>query len=122
MAPRLTMLAPPLLLTAAGGIFWPCLDSIAAEANATIETAAGLKTRVTLFENTQTVGREDRTRYLGQVLVQLVKLTDKVHNQASQITALSETIEAIEVQNDTFCQFMTLYSSYIACLYLYLLP
>lgn len=95
---RLAMLATPLLLTAVGGIFWLYLDGIAADASAAVETAAGLKTRVTLIENTQTVGREDRIRYQDQVLAQLVKLTDKVDNQASQIAALTATIEAVKAR------------------------
>lgn len=95
---RLAMLLTPILLSAVGGIFWLYLDSIAADASAAVETASGLKTRVTLIENTQTVGREDRIRYQDQVLAQLVKLTDKVDNQASQIAALTATIDAVKTR------------------------
>jgi len=93
---RLAMLVTPILLSAVGGIFWLYLDSIAADASAAVDTSNKLSTRVTLIENTQTVGREDRIRYQDQVLAQLVKLTDKVDNQASQIAALTATIDAVK--------------------------
>lgn len=74
------MLLTPALLSAIGFLFWLYLAGISADASTAVETAAGLKTRVTLIENTQAVGGEDRIRYQDQVLAQLVKLTDKVEN------------------------------------------
>jgi len=93
---RLAMLVTPALLSAIGFLFWLYLADISADASTAVDATASLKTRVTLIENTQTVGREDRIRYQDQVLAQLVKLTDKVDNQASQIAALTATLEAVK--------------------------
>jgi len=95
---RLAMLATPILLTAVGGIFWLNLDIIAADASTVVDTSNKLSTRVTMLESTQSVGCEDRIRYQDQVLAQLVKLTDKVDNQASQIAALTATLEAVKAR------------------------
>lgn len=95
---RLAMLLTPALLSAIGFLFWLYLEDISADASTAVETASGLQTRVTLIENTQAVGREDRIRYQDQVLAQLVKLTDKVDNQASQIAALTATIDAVKTR------------------------
>jgi len=95
---RLAMLVTPALLSAIGFLFWLYLADISADASTAVDATASLKTRVTLIENTQTVGREDRIRYQDQVLAQLVKLTDKVDNQASQIAALTATIDAVKAR------------------------
>lgn len=95
---RLAMLVTPALLSAIGFLFWLYLADISADASTAVDATASLKTRVTLIENTQSVGREDRIRYQDQVLAQLVKLTDKVDNQASQIAALTATIDAVKTR------------------------
>jgi len=93
---RLSMVATPGLLAAISFLFWLYLNGIAADASAAVGTATKLETRVTVLEGNETTGREDRIRYQDQVLAQLIKLTDKVDNQAGQIAALTATIEALK--------------------------
>ncbi len=95
---RLAMLATPLLVSAVGVMFWLYLDGIAADASAAVNTSNQLSTRVTVLEGNEAIGREDRIRYQDQVLAQLIKLTDKVDNQAGQIAALTATIEAFKIR------------------------
>jgi len=93
---RFAMLITPALLTAIAFLFWLYLNGIAANASAAVGTATRLETRVTVLEGNEATGREDRIRYQDQVLAQLIKLTDKVDNQAGQIATLTATIEALK--------------------------
>ncbi|WP_156911865.1 hypothetical protein [Kaistia adipata] len=93
---RIAMLLTPALLSAMAFLFWLYLDGISADASAAVSTANKLETRVTVLEGNEAIGRQDRIRYQDQVLAQLMKLTDKVDNQAGQIAALTATIEALK--------------------------
>jgi hypothetical protein len=93
---RIAMLVTPALLGAMAFLFWLYLDGISADASAAVDTSNKLATRVTVLEDNQATGREDRIRYQDQVLAQLMKLTDKVDNQAGQIAALTATIETLK--------------------------
>jgi hypothetical protein len=93
---RISMIVTPVLIVVVGGLFSIWINGIAADASAAADTSATLQVRVKVLEDGQTVGRTDRIRYQDQVLAQLVKLTDKVDNQASQIAALTATLEAFK--------------------------
>jgi uncharacterized coiled-coil protein SlyX len=93
---RISMILTPILFTIAGGIFWLYLDGIAADASAAVDTSSSLSTRVTVLEDNQTRGREDRIRYQDQVIDTLADVNRSLIEQGKQIATLTATIDALK--------------------------